>query len=130
MSITDPIADFVVTLRNASCSRKAEIVVAFSNMKMAILQTLKKEGFIEDFSSKKDGKKNDIVIKLKYFGSEPAIRDAKKVSRISKKNYVGKDTMPLTEGNRVWIISTSKGIMTSNECKEKGIGGELLLYVE
>lgn len=130
MSITDPIANFVVALKNASFSRKAEIVVSFSNMKMGILQTLKKEGFIEDYASKKEDKKSNIIIKLKYFGIEPAIRDAKKVSKISKKVYVGKDTMPVREGNRVWIISTSKGIMTSDECKEKGIGGELLFYVE
>jgi len=130
MSITDPIADFVVALRNASCSRRSEVVVPFSSVKMGILQVLKKEGFIEDYSSKKDGKKNNIVVKLRYFGNEPAIKDAKKISRISRKIYVGKDTMPLTEGNRVLIISTSKGIMTADGCKEKGIGGELLFYVE
>ncbi len=130
MGVTDPIADFVVALKNASFSHRAEMVVAFSNMKIAILQALKKEGFIEDYTSKKEDKKSNITIKLKYFGTEPAIKDAKKVSKISKKVYVGKDTVPAREGNRVWIISTSKGIMTSDECKEKGIGGELLCYVE
>lgn len=130
MSITDPIADFVVALKNASLSRRAEIVVAFSNVKMGILEVLKKEGFIEDYASKKEGKKSNITIKLKYFGSESAIRDAKRVSKISKKVYVGKDTMPLREGNRIWVVSTSKGIMTSDECKTKGIGGEILCYVE
>ncbi|MDD5454450.1 MAG: 30S ribosomal protein S8 [Candidatus Ratteibacteria bacterium] len=130
MSITDPIADFVVALKNASLSRKTEIIVTFSNMKMGILQVLKKEGFIDDYTSKKEGNKNNITVKLKYFGSEPAIRDAKKVSKISKKVYVGKDAMPAREGNRIWIISTSQGIITSDECKEKDIGGELLCYVE
>jgi small subunit ribosomal protein S8 len=130
MSITDPIADFVVALKNASFSHRTEIVIAFSNMKMGILEVLKKEGFIADYASKKEGKKSNITIKLKYYGSEPAIKDAKRVSKISKKVYVGKDTMPLREGNRIWIMSTSQGIMTSDAGKEKGIGGELLCYVE
>lgn len=130
MSVTDPIADFLVALKNASFSRKGEVVVAFSNVKAGILQVLKKEGFIEDYMTKKEGKKSNIVVKLRYFGSEPAVREAKRASKISRKVYVGKNTMPLKEGNRIWIVSTSKGIMTSNECMEKGVGGELLCYFE
>jgi small subunit ribosomal protein S8 len=130
MSVTDPIADFVVAFKNASFSHRAEIVTPFSNMKMGILEVLKKEGFIEDYVSKKEGKKSNITIKLRYFGSEPAVRDAKRVSKISKKVYIGKDAMPLREGNRIWIVSTSQGIMTATESKEKGIGGEILCYVE
>jgi len=130
MSVTDSVADLMVALKNASLSRKAEIIITFSKLRMGILEVLKKEGFIEDYASKKDGKKNNIAVKLRYFGNEPGIRDAKRVSKISKKVYVKRDAMPAREINRVWIISTSQGVMTSDEGKEKGIGGELLCYVE
>lgn len=130
MSITDSLADFLVALKNSYSAHKIEMVTAFSKLKADILKVLKKEGFIEDYTVKKESKKSDIIVKLKYFGSEPAVKDAKKISKISRRIYVNKDEIPSTEGNRVWIVSTSQGVMTSNESREKGIGGELLFYVE
>lgn len=130
MSISDAVADLLVALKNSSVTHKAEIVTAYSNFKEGILKVLKKEGFIEEYTVNKEDKKSNIVIKLKYFGTEPAIRDIKKVSKITKRVYVRKDKVPVREGNRVWIISTSKGIMTADEGKEKGLGGEVVFYVE
>ena len=130
MSVTDSIADFIVALRNASVSHKIEAITRFSNFKVDILKVLKKEGFIEDYTTQNENKKGNIVIKLRYFGTEPAIRDAKKVSKVSKRAYVSKDKIPPKEGNRVWILSTSQGIMTADESRGKGIGGEVLFYVE
>ncbi len=130
MSVSDSIADFLVTLKNSSVTHKLEIVTAFSNFKVDILKVLKKEGFVEDYATQTEGKKSNIVVKLKYFGNEPAIKDVKKVSKISNRRYVRKDKIPSREGNRVWVVSTSKGLMTTDESREKGIGGELLFYVE
>ncbi len=129
MSITDPIADLIVALKNASVTRRVEVVTPFSNLKLDILKVLKKEGFVEDYIHNK-GKKEDIVVKLKYYGSEPAIKDAKKMSKVSRKMYVSKDEIPRREGNKLWVLSTSKGVMTADESREKGIGGEVLFYVE
>lgn len=130
MSITDPVADLIVALKNSSVTRRAEMVTAFSNFKIDILKVLKKEGFIEDYTAQNEGKKGNIVVKLRYYGAEPAIKDAKKISKVSKRIYVSKDEMPPKAGNRVWIISTSKGVMTADDSREKGMGGELLFYVE
>lgn len=130
MSVSDSVADFLVALKNSSVTHKLEIIIAFSNFKVDILKVLKKEGFVEDYATQTEGKKSNIVVKLKYFGNEPAIKDVKKVSKISNRRYVRKDKIPTREGNRVWVISTSKGLMTTDESREKGIGGELLFYVE
>ena len=130
MSITDPIADFLVALKSSSVTNKAEVVTPFSNLKFDILKVLKKEGFVEDYIVKSEGKKNNIVVKLKYFDKEPAIKDAKKVTKISKRVYMQRGEVPLSERNRIWVISTSQGIMTTDESKEKGLGGEVLCYVE
>ena len=129
MSITDSIADFIIALKNSSVTRRVEIVTPFSKLKLDILKVLKKEGFIEDYTHN-EGKKRNIVVKLKYYGNEPAIKDAKKISKVSLRVYVNKDEMPQKVGNRVWIISTSNGIMTADESREKNVGGELLFYVE
>jgi len=129
MSITDSIADFIIALKNSSVTRRVEIVTPFSKLKLDILKVLKKEGFVEDYTHN-EGKKRNIVVKLKYYGNEPAIKDAKKISKVSLRVYVNKDEMPQKVGNRVWIISTSNGIMTADESREKNVGGELLFYVE
>jgi small subunit ribosomal protein S8 len=129
MSITDSVADFVVALKNSSLTGKIDVITPFSNLKLDILKVLKKEGFIEDYTHNK-GKKANIVVKLKYYADEPAIKDTKKMSKGSRRIYVGKDEIPEKEGNRIWLISTSKGILTGEECREKGVGGELLFYIE
>ncbi len=129
MSITDSIADFIIALKNSSVTRRVEVVTPFSKLKLDILKVLKKEGFIEDYTHN-EGKKRNIVVKLKYYGNEPGIKDAKKISKVSRRVYVSKDEIPQKVGNRVWIISTSNGIMTADESREKNVGGELLFYVE
>lgn len=126
MSITDPIADFLVSLRNSSLRGKGNVITPFSKLKISILRILKAEGFIDDYILQED----KIIIKLKYYDREPAIRNVKRVSKPSWRIYVGKDQMPEEEGNRVWIVSTSEGIMNSKECNKNGIGGELICYVE
>lgn len=129
MNITDSIADFLVALKNSSVIHKVEVVTHFSKFKLDILKVLKKEGFVEDYTYN-EKEKRDIVVKLKYYGNEPAIKDVKKISKVSRRVYVNKDKMSPIAGNRIWIISTSNGIMMADEGREKGIGGELLFYVE
>lgn len=129
MSVNDSIADFIVALKNSSVTRKVEVVTPFSKLKLDILKVLKKEGFVEDYTHD-EGKKRNIVAKLKYYGNEPAIKDVKRTSKVSRRLYMNKDEIPPREGNRVWVVSTSKGIMTTDECRQKSIGGELLFYVE
>ena len=133
MSVNDPIADFLVVLKNASLVGKEEVVTPFSKFKLNILEVLKKEGFIENYThdkNKKNNKDNNITVKLRYHEKQPIIKDAKRVSRVGRRVYMNKYSMPDRQGNRVWFVSTSKGIFTALECKEKGIGGEILCYFE
>jgi small subunit ribosomal protein S8 len=129
MSVSDPVADLLVALKNASLVGREEIIVSFSNLRKNILNALKKEKFIEDYTHNK-GKKPTLTVKLKYHNEAPAIRDVKRISKVSRKRYVGKDEIPSIEGNRMWLLSTSKGVLTGEECKKEGIGGELLCYFE
>lgn len=129
MSISDPIADLLIALKNSSLVGKEEMIVPFSKLKKDILEALKKAKFIDDYTHNKSGKPT-ITIKLKYYDKEPAIKDVRRISKISRRKYIGKDEIPSKEGNRMWLLSTSQGILTGEECKEKGLGGELLCYFE
>ncbi|HIE44412.1 MAG TPA: 30S ribosomal protein S8 [Candidatus Omnitrophica bacterium] len=130
MSVSDPIADLLVSLKNASHAGRLEVVTSISKFKLSILKVLKQEGFIDDYRNT-GGKKANIVIRLKFYDREPAIRDVRRISKPGRRVYVEKDEIPTSLGsNRVWIMSTSQGILTGEESSKRGVGGELICYVE
>ena len=127
MSVSDPIADFLTHLRNSSLVGKEDIMTDFSEMKVGILQVLKDEGFIEDYTVSKE--KKSIRVSLKYNNGESVILGIKRISKPSLRVYVGKDKIPeVYEDAGIAIISTSQGILTSEACRERGIGGEVICY--
>ena len=130
MSMTDPIADMLVRIRNAAAVGKPAVKMPSSKVKVAIANVLKDEGYIADARVTPNGAKAELEIALKYFEGKPVIETLKRVSRSGLRNYRGKDALPkVLNGLGVAIISTSKGIMTDARARQEGVGGEVLCFV-
>jgi len=130
MSMTDPIADMLVRIRNAAAVGKPAVSMPSSNIKVAIAKVLEDEGYIASSRVTKDGVKSVLEIALKYYEGKPVIERLQRVSRSSLRQYRGKDELPKVLGGLgVAIISTSKGIMTDSQARQQGVGGEVLCFV-
>ncbi len=130
MSMTDPIADMLVRIRNAAAVGKPAVKMPSSKTKVAIAHVLKDEGYIGEFRVIENGPKADLEIALKYFEGRPVIDRLQRVSRSGLRHYRGKDALPkVLNGLGVAIISTSKGIMTDTKARQQGVGGEVLCIV-
>lgn len=128
--MTDPIADLLTRIRNGQSSNKASVKIPASTKKVAILEVLKAEGFIESFSLTQDGAHKTIEIELKYYQGRPVIEQIKRASRPGLRSYKGKEDIPKVLGGLgIAIVSTSKGVMTDREARAQGHGGEVLCFV-
>ncbi|SRR5688500_3706275 len=131
MSMTDPIADMLVRIRNAAAVGKPTVKMPSSKTKIAIAAVLKDEGYIgESRVTDLGGGKSELEIVLKYYEGRPVIEKLQRVSRSGLRHYRGKDELPKVLGGLgVAIISTSKGIMTDSQARQQGVGGEVLCFV-
>ena len=130
MSMTDPIADMFVRIRNAAAVGKQTVKMPSSKIKVAIANVLKDEGYIGDVRVTENGGKAELEIVLKYYEGRPVIETLKRFSRSGLRQYRGKDALPkVLNGLGVSIISTSKGIMTDAQARQQGVGGEVLCFV-
>ncbi len=131
MQITDPIADFLTRIRNASGAKHDTVDVPASNQKKALAEILVEEGYIKSYQLIEDNKQGIIRITLKYGANKSkAISGLKRVSKPGLRVYAGKDELPkVIRGLGIAIISTSKGIMTDKKARELGVGGEVLAYI-
>lgn len=130
MSMTDPIADMLVRIRNAAAVGKPAVKMPSSKTKVAIANVLKTEGYIGDICVIQEGAKATLEIALKYYEGKPVIERLHRVSRSGLRQYRGKDALPKVLGGLgVAIISTSKGIMTDTQARQHGVGGEVLCFV-
>ena len=130
MSMSDPIADMLTRIRNAQSVEKAIVAMPSSNVKVAIAQVLKDEGYIDGFSVKADGAKSELNIALKYYAGKPVIERIERVSRPGLRVYKGRDAIPqVMNGLGVAIVTTPKGVMTDRKARATGVGGEVLCYV-
>ncbi len=127
MSMTDPIADMFTRIRNAQATGKRSVRMPSSRVKLAISTLLKDEGYIGDFAvADKDGKP-ELEIALKYYDGKPVIARIQRVSRSGLRVYRGKSELPKVLGGLgVSIVSTSGGIMTDAQARQKGLGGEVI----
>ena len=129
MVITDPIADMLTRIRNATSARHTTVDVPTSGMKRAIAQILLDEGYIKAFELVDDGAQGMIHITLKS-NKEKAICGLRRVSKPGLRVYAGADELPkVLKGLGIAIISTSKGIMTDKKARELNVGGEVLEFV-
>lgn len=131
MQITDPIADLLTRIRNASTSKHETVDVPASKMKKAIVEILNEEGYIRGYQEIEDGKQGVLRINLKYGPNhEKVISGLKRVSKPGLRFYAGADELPkVLKGLGIAIVSTSKGIMTDKKARELHVGGEVLAFV-
>ena len=130
MSMSDPIADLLTRIRNAQMVNKATVVVPSSKVKVAIVQVLKDEGYIDGFEVKTEAGKSVLDIALKYYAGRPVIERIERVSRPGLRVYKGSKTLPLVmNGLGVAIVTTPRGVMTDRKARATGVGGEVLCYV-
>jgi small subunit ribosomal protein S8 len=130
MSMTDPIADLLTRIRNGQSARKAEVTIASSKLKTAIVRVLKEEGYVADYRLDIDGDKERLTIGLKYYEGRPVIDRLERVSRPGLRIYRGKDELPKVLGGMgTVIVSTPKGVMTDRQARSIGQGGEVLCIV-
>jgi small subunit ribosomal protein S8 len=128
--MTDPIADMLTRVRNGQKARKVTVAMPTSNAKVAVAKVLKDEGYITDFSEEADGVKKTLTIELKYFEGKAVIEQVKRISKPGLRIYRSVDEIPKVLGGLgVAIVSTSAGVMSDKQAREKGIGGEVLCIV-
>ncbi len=127
--MTDPIADMLTRIRNASAVKKAEVTVPFSKIKMAIALTLVKEGYLDKAEKSKD-KIPQLVITLKYEDRKPVIHSLKRISKPGQRRYAKSSEIDkVLNGFGIAIISTPRGVMTGWEASRDKIGGEIICEV-
>ena len=129
--MTDPIADMLTRLRNAVGSKHRTTRVPASRIKTEIARILKDEGYITDFEVVEAGGRKAIDISLRYGPSgEKVISDIRRISRSGRRVYVKKDDIPVVLGGLgISIVSTPQGLMTGQESRRRGLGGEVLCHV-
>ena len=130
MTMTDPISDMLTRIRNGQKARKVSVSMPASKSKEAVARVLKDEGYITDFSTDGEGAEKSLTVELKYFEGVPVIEKIQRASRPGLRVYRGKDDLPKVLGGLgVAIVSTSAGVMSDRQAREKGIGGEVLCVV-
>jgi small subunit ribosomal protein S8 len=129
--MTDPIADMLTRIRNAVKAHFDYVDIPASSIKIDISRVLKEEGYINDFKLIEDGIKKTIKIELKYTpAKESIITEIRRVSKPGRRVYVSKKEIPRIRGGLgIYILSTSKGIMTGIHARRSGIGGELICSI-
>ena len=127
----DPIADMISSINNALAVGKKQIAVyPYSDFKYAILEVLKKEGFVDAIDKKGRLSKRKIVIDFKYEGDTPVITKIRKVSKQGQRIYSTHNEMKqVKSGHGISIVTTSKGLMTNKEAKKNKIGGEVICEI-
>jgi len=129
--MTDPIADMLTRLRNATRARKTEFLVPYSKLKSEIARILEKEGYIIGFELETpEGGHPQLRIRNKYVNKTCAIAGLKRVSRPGLRRYVGAQEVPRVLGGLgIAVLSTSSGILSGHEARKQNVGGELLAFV-
>lgn len=130
MSMSDPIADLLTRIRNAQMVSKSTVTLPSSRVKVAIVQVLKDEGYIDGFQVRENNGKPELVIDLKYYAGRPVIERIERVSRPGLRVYKGHASIPqVMNGLGIAIVTTPKGVMTDRKARANGVGGEVLCYV-
>lgn len=131
MPTSDPIADMLTRIRNGLKVRKAFVLIPSSKLKLAIVQILLEEGYIQSYEVTDDRPQPNIRVWLKYDERRrPILTGMKRVSKPGRRVYRGKRSLPwVLSGLGIAIVSTPKGVMTDQKARRLGVGGEILCYV-
>lgn len=130
MNMTDPVADMLTRIRNAIMARHTRVMIPASNMKIAIAQILKEEGYIKDYDVVKDSPQGTIRLTLRYVDKRPVLSQLKRISKPGLRVYTRRDSIPRVRGGLgTAILSTPQGLMTGRKAYQLGLGGEVVCYV-
>lgn len=129
--MTDPIADMLTRIRNALIAGHKTATIPSSTIKAELARILKEQGYISDYKLEGEGVRKVITITLAYAsGKTSVIKEIQRISKPSRRVYVGKGEIPrIMGGLGTCILSTSKGILTGNEARKQGVGGELICSI-
>ena len=131
MSMNDPLGDMLTRIRNAQMRQKNKVSTPGSTFRARVLEVLKNEGYIRDYSETKfDNGRTEFEIELKYFDGQPVIREIARVSKPGRRVYASVKALPrVNNGLGVAILSTPKGVMADHDAREQNVGGEVLCTV-
>ena len=130
MSMQDPVSDMLTRIRNAHARSKVDVTMPSAKLKVTIAELLEREGYISGFSVSKGSAKPELTIQLKYFEGKPVIALLKRISKPGLRLYKSCQDLPkVLKGLGVAVISTSQGLMTDHEARQKGLGGEVICYI-
>jgi len=129
--MTDPIADMLTRIRNASKAKHEKVDIPSSKLKVEIAKILKDEGFVKNVKLVKDRRQGVIRVYLKYTDEDlPVLQGLKRISRPGCRVYAGNNAIPkVMEGLGTTILSTPKGVLTGKQAKKDNVGGEVLCQV-
>ena len=129
--INDPVGDMLTRIRNAQMRRRSTVTTPGSKLRARVLDVLKSEGYIRDYSQTDAGNgRSEFSIELKYHDNQPVIRSIRRVSKPGRRVYAGIDSVPrVADGLGVTILSTPQGVMADHEARERNVGGEVLCTV-
>jgi len=131
VTVSDPIADMLIRIKNALALRREEVIVPSSRVKVALARLLEEAGYISGYEVTSDRPQPMIRLRLKYTeAGEPVLTDLERVSKPGQRVYVGKDELPWVLGGLgIAIVSTPRGVMTAREARRLGVGGEVLCHI-
>jgi len=132
--MSDPIADMLARIRNAQMAGHPSVSIPASKIKVAIAKILKEEGFIEDYRVTADRPQPQLIVELKYVGERrdrrPVITGLKRVSKPGRRVYTRASEIPwVRSGMGIAVLTTPKGVVTGQQARRLGVGGEVLCYV-
>ena len=128
--MTDPIADFLIRIKNAALANHQVVTVPFSGVKKNLAQVLQKEKFLEKVEVREDGKKKQLVVTLAETQGKPRLIEVKRISKPGKRVYIKAGEIPaFKRGLGVIIISSPQGLMTASEALKKRLGGEVICRI-
>jgi small subunit ribosomal protein S8 len=127
--VSDPISDLIVRIQNASRAKKDTMSLPFSNMKLAIVEVLEKEGYVASID-KKSKKEGVLTFNLAYKDGVPVVTGVKRISKPSRRMYFGvHDLKPVKRGFGLLVLSTPAGILSGKQARAKNVGGEALFEI-
>lgn len=130
MSMQDPLSDMLTRIRNAGMASLTEVKMPSSNMKKAVADVLKEEGFIKACKESGSGAIKELVVELKYYRKKPVIEGIRRISKPSCRIYCGSTEVPkVKNGLGIVVLSTPKGVISGKKAAEMNVGGEIICYV-
>lgn len=128
--MNNSVADLAIRIKNGYMAEKPDIIVTYSKLNTKIIEILKKENYIADFTVQTTGAKKTIEVTLRYTNNTPAVTDVQVVSKPGRKMYSkAKYIKPILGGLGIAIMTTPRGVMTDREAKTAKVGGEVLFKI-